>query len=115
MYPMKHHSQQDQSFVLGNQANFDDDDIMAFRERQKRDLDRWQHDGQLRQRRKMPPRENDESYESDGEESRLASDPLRLVNRTWRNAEDETLADYGVDEEIDIDDEIPLSELISRR
>ena len=98
-------------------AAYTKSEIEDFRRRQREDLGRYQGtNGSIRRRQvfhkrfdstdetKVEPVEDEEVDGSDeGEES-------------WRTREGESLADYGVDEEVEFYDEedLPLSELAKR-
>jgi palmitoyltransferase len=76
-------------------------------ERQKRAFDRQAVSGFKSKTMELSD-EEEEAYESE-EEADL------LGNETWTNAEGETLGDFGVDEDVEDEDDIPLAELIRRR
>lgn len=77
-------------------------DVDAFRRRQKTDLKRWERTVE------------DASDESDSEEVEYPRQPWPAPS-PWRNEDGETLADYGVDEELEDDDEdVPLAVLQAR-
>ncbi|TAQ90100.1 hypothetical protein B7494_g1539 [Chlorociboria aeruginascens] len=71
----------------------------AFRERQRRDYERWGGNEDL---------DDGEEYESEYEEG--------VNGEGWTNSDGDRLRDYGVDEDAEIlDDDIPLGELLRRR
>lgn len=82
-------------FMAGQDSMNPAEQIESFRRRQREDSKRYQND------------------------SKLGRGPERakiLDENAWRNSEGERLDDFGVDEEVDIDeDNIPLNELARRR
>ncbi|QDS67995.1 hypothetical protein FKW77_009306 [Venturia effusa] len=98
-----------------HRSNYDDGDIVAFRLRQQEDLKRFnQHDSEMRKRQQFHRRYIDDPN-GQAVEKELA--PGEEGEESWRNAEGERLADWGVDEDVEFYDEenIPLAELIQRR
>jgi palmitoyltransferase len=103
----------DDKAALTYRQNYDDGDIVAFRLRQQEDLKRFnQNESAMRKRQQFHQRydPSDNTIEKD-----LA--PGEEGEESWRNAEGERLADFGVDEDVEFYDEenIPLAELIQRR
>ncbi|KAF2099305.1 zf-DHHC-domain-containing protein [Rhizodiscina lignyota] len=88
--------------------------IEAFRQRQQKDLQRWQKgDGEatVRKRKTFHKRFDDDDNDTDepaGDES---------GEEGWKNSEGERLKDFGVDEEVEFYDEedLPLAKLIEKR
>ncbi|KAE9967485.1 hypothetical protein EG328_008175 [Venturia inaequalis] len=98
-----------------HQSNYDDGDIVAFRLRQQEDLKRFnQNDSEMRKRQQFHQRYSDDP---NGQSIEKDLAPGEEGEESWRNAEGERLADWGVDEDVEFYDEenIPLAELIQRR
>lgn len=87
--------------------------IAAFKERQHQDLNR-------RRNYAMPPSEDDVSDDASTQISTKQSGTIgNCDSGRWRNAEGESLDDFGVDEDAEIetydDENMSLSELIRNR
>ena len=83
--------------------------VKAFKKRQLADykrLERFKVEEQFES-----DEENDENDNSDSEKSED-----NVLGRAWRNSDGERLRDFGVDEDVEFEEEnIPLGELIRRR
>ena len=78
-----------------------EEQVQAFRQRQQTDAKRFK-DGL----RTAPP----------GRQIEPIPGRKNLVERGWRDSEGERLEDFGVDEDIEFDeDDLPLSELLTKR
>lgn len=100
-------------------SGFSPDEIMAFRQRQDIDVQRMQqqNDNAIRRRQTFHQRfdtSNNDKISQIAESEPGADDE---GEEFWRNAEGESLADFGVDQEAEFYDEedMPLSELIKRK
>ena len=113
----------------------DDTSIEAFKRRQKEDLKRWHTDEDGLQRRKPfverleaqmgqqhsgDDKEQHESNQDDDFDASVEQRPAVANMRgeeSWKNSEGESLADFGLDEDVEFYDEedIPLSILMQRR
>ena len=97
----------------------DHDYVQAFRERQRRDLERINESSQATMRQ----RQLHEGDPDNGGPVILVDNATASVDNSsgrgsgWRDSEGERLDDFGVDEEIDFydADDIPLAELLRRR
>jgi palmitoyltransferase len=103
----------------GDMENFSyatiDEHKEAFRKRQEADYQRQRRMFQKEAAGEIEPRivELDDEEEEDGYES--GDGAGMLDNQIWTNAEGETLGDFGVDEDVEDEDDIPLGELLRRR
>jgi palmitoyltransferase len=77
--------------------------IEAFKKRQQADYQRFER----------PGKEQDEDQEEDDESDVESEDDI--LGRAWRNSDGERLRDFGVDEDVEFEEDIPLGELIRRR
>ena len=110
----------DQSSAAFSTGYYKDEEIEAFRRRQREDLKRLEEVSQNINRRAS-------LYKDDGYHSNSSSSdeeghvPSRRPSHipsmdAWRNSEGETLEDYGVDEDAEYpDDNVPLARLIAER
>ncbi|KAI9668801.1 MAG: Palmitoyltransferase [Alyxoria varia] len=113
-------AQIDQSSTAFSSGNFKDEEIEAFRRRQQEDLKRWEEASQNIIRRSSLY-EDDGYHSNSSEASEEAYVPSRRASHiapvdSWRNAEGETLGDFGVDEDAEYpNDNVPLAQLIADR
>jgi len=137
---LKERIQREQEAGLGPWANGAEDvgDVTTFRKRQHEDLQRRKHvrsetteklsgEGEMYGGAMSNGADSDEDYREDSdyeEEEAIEEEIPVLANNLsqpktvpkWRNEDGDTLADYGVDEEAEEDeDDLPLAVLIQRR
>ena len=93
--------------------------LNAFHQRQELDLRRFDHGASItaRSRRRY---KDEEGY--DGRDDSIingSSEPdtdMEKKRRGWRDSEGDRLDDFGVDEDVELnDDDIPLAQLLRRR
>ncbi|KKA17003.1 hypothetical protein T310_9371 [Rasamsonia emersonii CBS 393.64] len=91
------------------------EEIEAFNQRQREDMERRSGGFGLQRRRKFHERYAEQDAE--GENSFQDDDTSNEGEEAWRNAEGDRLQDFGVDEEVEFydEDDIPLAELMRRR
>ncbi|KAL9086166.1 MAG: hypothetical protein Q9165_007231 [Trypethelium subeluteriae] len=122
------------AFVHGDEGV----DVQAFRRRQEEDMKRWRRDGDGVVRRTpfverleaSVRREQDgdgdgvgvggEQSEGSDEDDEVERRPVAMNVRgeeSWKNSEGESLADFGLDEDVEFYDEedVPLSVLLQRK
>ncbi|KAL8847257.1 MAG: hypothetical protein Q9221_007681 [Calogaya cf. arnoldii] len=107
-----------------------DIDVSAFRERQRKDYRRYANDGDgdAGMMHRTPFERSSESssdVSGDGEEDEEEVEKAgkdggdgekRDKSNNWRNVDGDRLHDFGVDEEVEVDeDDIPLSQLLRRK
>ncbi|KAL8950677.1 MAG: hypothetical protein Q9222_003299, partial [Ikaeria aurantiellina] len=100
------------------EAGYPEFDVQAFRERQQRDALRFTNTNYLTYRRAASHQQN----EGLGQEERQES-PVAVARQSngasifdWRDSSGDRLQDFGVDEEVENDDDnVPLAELQRRR
>ena len=95
---------QDQSaFIYSQSIITADQQMREFRQRQREDLRRFDH---------VPC----STHGGGGSIAQTAQDGIHDRSRRWRDSEGECLEDFGVDEEVEFnDDNVPLSELLRKR
>lgn len=107
----------EQPFMYDEDLSTIQNNVEAFRKRQKEDLKRYNEGATtsrrpFHQRYKSGDRQNDSfAFQSTG------SDRLGSLKEGWRDSEGDRLDDFGVDEDAELNDEddVPLAELLRRR
>jgi len=99
-----------QAFVHNDSHHSPEDEVAAFRRRQQADLKRWEtvKKSDLRYTDEIPSSDAEDESDSGSEYEEGMDGEIG-----WTNSDGDRLRDYGVDEEVD--DDIPLSELVRRR
>ena len=100
------------SEMASDQARLD-----AFRQRQRHDLKRFDHEASgTIHRKSFHGNEFDYHQQADISDDDLVASSTTSASNGWRDSEGDRLDDFGVDEDADFcgDDEIPLAELLRR-
>lgn len=109
-----------QAFVYQQPTSSAHEEVQAFKQRQKDDLDRRQRTSEVIRRKTFHDRHTNrlhpEQSLTDRDEGNISAHS-DSGEEGWRSPEGDRLADYGVDEEAEFydQDDIPLSELLRRR
>ena len=101
------------AFVQDSGEQDDVERVRAFRGRQEADLLRFRSSAGIASRRRSSNEDDSRvASETGHEEDHRAATPRRMQ---WRNAGDDSLEDYGVDEAAEIydKDDMPLSRLLN--
>jgi palmitoyltransferase len=106
------------AFTYYNNNISDQDNIDAFRKRQHADLNR-RNGSNVEFHRRRPVDGRTEAQDLAGKESDSEDDAAHLINgkEGWRNSEGESLADFGVEEDVEFFDqyEVPLAKLMANQ
>lgn len=95
-----------------------EDDLVAFRRRQEEDFVKrrgvYKFEGaEYRSKSNMFADEDEEEEDDDDDEDKYTKG--MIGKEGWTNSEGERLRDFGVDEDAEDEDDIPLAELLKRR
>ncbi|MCJ1279037.1 Palmitoyltransferase [Puttea exsequens] len=100
--------------TLDDDSSTDPDRMTAFHQRQVEDLRRLRcNPSALRSRQPVSSRRNSEQKKS--ATTSTGFEESSHSRNVWRNSEGETLGDFGVEEDIENDENVPLVELLRRR
>ena len=97
-----------------NEDNTNQDRLAGFRRRQQEDLKRFDR-GQSMAIRRQGYRRSE--YEDDSQLNSIRAETgddhkVKNLTKGWQDSNGDRLDDFGVDEDVEYDDEIPLAELL---